>query len=162
MPNNSFLSLSFSSAFLFDHFIGSKFRININAAAAEFISLLAGDRRFCNFFAGVSQNEDPLKFVQQVLFLLNLLDGQSGQLGLRTIKICLASLISLKSAWQPVWTVRVQDHFNPPHPDPGRREKINLNFYFNTSLWCLKGFMKGFMAFIKPFETPQRNVKIKI
>ena len=61
MPNNSFLFLSLSSTFLFDHFIGSKFRFNINAAAAEFISLLAGDRRFCNFFAGMPQNEDPLR-----------------------------------------------------------------------------------------------------
>ena len=32
--------------------------------------------------------------------------------------------------------------------------KINLDFYFPTSLWHLKGFMK---AFIKPFEAPQRN-----
>ena len=51
MPNNSFLFLSFSTAFLFDHFIGSKFRININVAAVEFTSLLAGDHRFCNFYS---------------------------------------------------------------------------------------------------------------
>ena len=48
-------------SFLFDHFIGSKFRISINAAAAEFVSLQAGDHRFCIFFAGVQQNEDPLR-----------------------------------------------------------------------------------------------------
>ena len=36
--------------------------------------------------------------------------------------------------------------------------KIELNFYFHTSLWCLKRFY----AFIKPFEAPQRSVKIKI
>ena len=30
--------------------------------------------------------------------------------------------------------------------------KIKLNFYFHTSLWCL----------IKPFESPQRSVKIKV
>ena len=29
---------------------------------------------------------------------------------------------------------------NPSHPDPGRTEKSNLNFYFRTSLWCLKRF----------------------
>ena len=34
---------------------------------------------------------------------------------------------------------------NPSRPDPGRREKI-----------------KAFKAFIKPFEVPQRSVKIKI
>ena len=28
-------------------------------------------------------------------------------------------------------------HHNPSHPDPGRTEKININFYFCTSLWCL-------------------------
>ena len=39
--------------------------------------------------------------------------------------------------------------------------KINLNFYFHT-LWCLKRFYEGLKAFIKPFETPQRSVKIKI
>ena len=26
---------------------------------------------------------------------------------------------------------------------PGRREKVNLNFYFQTSLWCLKRFYEG-------------------
>ena len=28
-------------------------------------------------------------------------------------------------------------------PDPGRREKININFYFYTSLWYLKRFYEG-------------------
>ena len=32
---------------------------------------------------------------------------------------------------------------NPSLPDPGRKEKINVNFYFHTSLWCLKRFYKG-------------------
>ena len=59
--------------------------------------------------------------------------------------------------------------------------KIELNFCFHTALWCLKRFyeglsgpyylslfdvefpfMKAFKAFIKPFEAPQRTVKIKI
>ena len=31
-------------------------------------------------------------------------------------------------------------YFNTWHPDPGWREKINLNVYFHTSLWCLKTF----------------------
>ena len=34
--------------------------------------------------------------------------------------------------------------FNPSRPSLGRREKIKLNFYFYTSLWCLKGFYEGF------------------
>ena len=32
---------------------------------------------------------------------------------------------------------------NPFCPDPGWREKVNLNFYFHTSLWCRKRFYKG-------------------
>ena len=32
---------------------------------------------------------------------------------------------------------------NRSSPDPGRREKINLNFYFHTSSWCLKRFYEG-------------------
>ena len=46
-------------------------------------------------------------------------------------------------------------------PIPGNKEKINLNFSFHTSLWCLR-FYGGFKAFIKPFETPKRSVEIKI
>ena len=51
--------------------------------------------------------------------------------------------------------VTKKNHFNPSPLDPGQREKINLNFYFHTSL-C------SFKAFIKPFEAPQRSMKIKI
>ena len=29
-------------------------------------------------------------------------------------------------------------NLNPSRPGPGRREKINLNFCFHTSLWCIK------------------------
>ena len=36
-------------------------------------------------------------------------------------------------------------HLNPSRPDPGQREKINLNFYFHTSLWCLKRFYEGLL-----------------
>ena len=51
---------------------------------------------------------------------------------------------------------------NPSHPNPGQREKINLNFYFHTSLRYSNGFMKALKAFINPFEPPQRSVKIII
>ena len=40
--------------------------------------------------------------------------------------------------------------------------KIKLKFYFHTSFWCLKRFYEGLKTFIKPFEAPQRSVKIKI
>ena len=39
-------------------------------------------------------------------------------------------------------------------------EKINLSFHFLTSLWCIKRFYKTFKTFIKPFQGPQRSVKI--
>ena len=53
-------------------------------------------------------------------------------------------------------------------PEPGILEscikiKINLNFVFTPLLWGpSKGFMKAFKAIIKPFEAPQRSVKMKI
>ena len=50
----------------------------------------------------------------------------------------------------------------PPVPIPDKEKKIKLSFYFHTSLWCLKGFMKALKAVIKPFEAPQRSGKVKI
>ena len=52
--------------------------------------------------------------------------------------------------------------FNPSCPNPGRREKINFNFYFRDLCGASKGFMKALNAFIKPFKAPQRIMKIKI
>ena len=40
---------------------------------------------------------------------------------------------------------------NPFRPDHRRREKINLNFYFHTSLWCLKRFYEGLKGLHKIF-----------
>ena len=40
--------------------------------------------------------------------------------------------------------------------------KINLNFIFTLLCETSTGSMKAFKAFIKPFEAPQRSVKIKI
>ena len=39
-----------------------------------------------------------------------------------------------------------------------------ISLIFISKLLCgaSKGFMKAFKAFIKPFEAPQRSVKIKI
>ena len=39
--------------------------------------------------------------------------------------------------WNIGWKC-VNKNSNPSRPNPGRREKIKLNFYFHTSLWCLK------------------------
>ena len=38
---------------------------------------------------------------------------------------------------------RMKVQVNPFLPDPGRKEKINLNCYCHTSLWCLKRFCNG-------------------
>ena len=47
---------------------------------------------------------------------------------------------------------------NPSRPYPERIEKINLDLYFHTSLWCLKRFYEG----LKAFEAPKKSVKIKL
>ena len=52
--------------------------------------------------------------------------------------------------------------FNPSRPDPGPREKININFIFTLFCGTTKGFMNALKAFIKPFEAPRRSVKIKL
>ena len=41
--------------------------------------------------------------------------------------------------------------FNPSCPNPRRREKINLNFCFHTSLSCLKRFYEGLRGLHKTF-----------
>ena len=52
---------------MIDYFTGSKFRININSNLVFLMMpqpqnyyFEAAGCRFCNFFAGVPQNEDPL------------------------------------------------------------------------------------------------------
>ena len=40
--------------------------------------------------------------------------------------------------------------FNPSRPSSGQREKINLNFHFHISLWCLKRFYEGLKGLLKP------------
>ena len=42
-------------------------------------------------------------------------------------------------------------YFNPSRPNPERREKIKLNFYFHISLWCLTRFYKGLKGLDKTF-----------
>ena len=40
---------------------------------------------------------------------------------------------------------------SPFHQNPGQREKNILNFYFHTSLWCLKRFYEGLKGPHKTF-----------
>ena len=51
---------------------------------------------------------------------------------------------------------------NPSRLDLGRREKLTWIFIFTLYCGTTKDFMKALKAFIKPFEAPQRSVKIKI
>ena len=43
-------------------------------------------------------------------------------------------------------------NFNPSRFNPGRREKIKINFYFHTSLWSLKRFYEGLWGTTKKCE----------
>ena len=40
-----------------------------------------------------------------------------------------------------IWTLFTQCY--PSRPDSGKKEKINSNFYFHTSLWRIKRFYEG-------------------
>ena len=53
--------------------------------------------------------------------------------------------------WQNSYLINTKMAFNPSRPNPRRREKNNLNFYFLTSLWSLKRFYEGFKGFHKTF-----------
>ena len=47
------------------------------------------------------------------------------------------------------YTIRLlkRNNFNTSRSNPGRREKIELNFYFHTSLCYLKRFYEGHTTF---------------
>ena len=45
--------------------------------------------------------------------------------------------------------------------DLGRREKINLNFCFYTSLWCLKSLSEDLGGFHKAFCGPTKKCESK-
>ena len=49
-----------------------------------------------------------------------------------------------KEPWHEVVNklIALLDFFNPFPLDP-RKEKLELNFYFHTSFWCLKRFHEG-------------------
>ena len=57
---------------------------------------------------------------------------------------------------------KTYNSLNPSHPNPGQREKITYIFIFTFLCGAPKGFMNALKAFIKPFETSQGSVKIKI
>ena len=47
-----------------------------------------------------------------------------------------------------------------PVPIP-YKERNQLDF-FHTSMWWLKRFYEGLEGLVKPFEAPQKRVKVKI
>ena len=49
--------------------------------------------------------------------------------------------------------------FNPSRP--GQREKIKLNFYFQTALWCLKRFYEGLKGLHKTFRGTKKKSENK-
>ena len=49
-----------------------------------------------------------------------------------------------------------------PVPIPDNERKLTKISIFTPLLYASKGLMKALEAFIKPFEGPQRGVKIKI
>ena len=50
---------------------------------------------------------------------------------------------------------------NPFRPNPGRREKSKLNFYFHSSLWCLKRFYEDLQGLHKTFWGTTRKCENK-
>ena len=49
-----------------------------------------------------------------------------------------------------------------PVPIQDKEKKLSQIFIFTLLLGASKGFMKACKAFIKPLETPQISVKIKL
>ena len=57
-----------------------------------------------------------------------------------------------------------QPQFITPSPcisDSSIKVKINLNFYFHTSLWCLKRFYEGLKGFHKSFRGNLKESDLK-
>ena len=54
-------------------------------------------------------------------------------------------------------------HFNPSRLNPGRWEKITENFYFPTSLWCLKEVWKQkFNLIFISVQLPEMHGTLKV
>ena len=67
-----------------------------------------------------------------------------------------------RSSSEKLLDVKIEAKLNPSRPDPGQREKIDWNVLFNFFCSASKDFAKTLKTFIKPFEAPQKSVKIKI
>ena len=56
----------------------------------------------------------------------------------------------------------IEADFTLPLPIPSKKRKLTQIFIFTLLCGASNCFMKAFKAFIKPFEAPQRGLKIKI
>ena len=52
-------------------------------------------------------------------------------------------------------------NINPFRPNPGRREKIKLNFYFYTSLWYLKRPLENLLRHHKEVSEMHGTGRVK-
>ena len=53
------------------------------------------------------------------------------------------------------------NEFNSACPNHGQRGKIKLNFYFHTSLWCLKSFYEVLKGLHKTFWGTRKKCENK-
>ena len=74
----------------------------------------------------------------------------------------IAVLITLPAPCVSESCIKVKVNLTLPTPIPDKEKKLTQIFIFTLLCGASKGFMKAFKAFIKPFEAPQRSVKMKI
>ena len=73
----------------------------------------------------------------------------------KILRVSLSLIVKTAVWWEELAWLDTAENLNLTLPAPIPEEKKNkLNFYFHTSLWCLKGFLK-------PLEVPQRSLEIK-
>ena len=63
----------------------------------------------------------------------------------------------LVSLWSRLNEVKI----SPSRSNPGQREKIKLNCYLHTSLWCPKRFYEGLKSLHKTFRDTTKKCKNK-
>ena len=118
--------------------------------------------RFPDANRGISvtlqMHSNPSWHVSPILFFNSIVMVRRG----RSIAIkCLESekkwIVGCNLAYfVPIWNI-----LTLPVPDPGRREKINLNFYFYISLWCLQRFYQGLKGLHKTIWGTEKKCENK-